>query len=193
MELAVANTISKLLILLFKSLYGDTQKFYSSVQFFLQTFPKLFPTKWNHLWRKMQISNTCDQPLLHQVPCSSETSEGEERICIAEMNVMMNRLGMVCGLEGINGNTSFGAEDFLSLFEEEEPSLDEIKETFGVFDVNNDGFIDASELHRVVRNLGLKERCELEECERMIKAFDGNGDGLVDFQEFVKFMEKCLW
>lgn len=158
---------------------------FSSVQLFLKPFPMLFSTKWNQ-------SNTCDEPLLHQVPCNSQTFECQERICIAEMNMMMNRLGMVCGLEGINENASFGAQDLVSLFEEEEPILDEIKETFDVFDVNNDGFIDASELHRVVCNLGLKEMYELEECKRMIKAFDGNGDGLIDFQEFVKFMEKCL-
>ncbi|GFP86202.1 probable calcium-binding protein cml45 [Phtheirospermum japonicum] len=108
------------------------------------------------------------------------------------MNVLMDRLGVVCGLEGINGITSFGQEDFKSLFEEEEPSLGEIKEAFGVYDVNNDGFIDASELQEVVCNLGFKEKCELEECKGMIKAYDENGDGLIDFQEFAKFMDKCL-
>ncbi|KAL8518688.1 hypothetical protein ACS0TY_009873 [Phlomoides rotata] len=102
---------------------------------------------------------------------------------IAEMNVMMNRLGMVSQFED-EDSASIGAQDLVSLFEEEEPSLDEIKETFEVFDANNDGFIDASDLHRVVCSLGY----ELEDCKKMIKAFDG----VIDFQVFVKFMEKCF-
>ncbi|KAL3840574.1 hypothetical protein ACJIZ3_025165 [Penstemon smallii] len=103
---------------------------------------------------------------------------------------MNNSLGMVCALE--DNNKSFDVEDFSVLFDDEEPSMEEIKETFGVFDVNNDKFIDAFELQRVICNLGLKEESDLEECKRMIKTFDCNGDGLIDFQEFVKLMEKCL-
>ncbi|XP_011075637.1 probable calcium-binding protein CML45 [Sesamum indicum] len=109
------------------------------------------------------------------------------------MEAMMDRVGIVCGLEGISGKTiSLSGQELLSLFEEEEPSLEEIRESFGVFDANNDGFIDCSELQRVVCNLGLKEGCELEDCKKMIKAFDGNGDGLIDFQDFIKLMESCL-
>ncbi|PIN13772.1 hypothetical protein CDL12_13604 [Handroanthus impetiginosus] len=178
MELALANTISNLLVLLFKSLCGDIENFFSSVQFFL----KAYSTKWDHIvWREKQIFCACD---------NGETFEGEERRYFS--GETMNRVGIVCGLEDINDNTSFSEKDLLSMFDEEEPSLEEIKETFGVFDVNNDGFIDASELQRVVRDLGLKEGCELEECKKMIKAYDCNGDGLIDFREFVKIMEKCL-
>ncbi|KAG6429720.1 hypothetical protein SASPL_107773 [Salvia splendens] len=82
--------------------------------------------------------------------------------------------------------------DLAALFEEEEPSFDEIKETFSVFDADNDGFIDACDLRRIVTNLGVMESYDLEEYKRMIKAYAINGDGLIDFQEFLKFMEKCL-
>ncbi|KAI3452851.1 hypothetical protein Pfo_009514 [Paulownia fortunei] len=190
MESTLANIISNLLVLRLKSLNWDSENFFSSAHFLPQTFLIFFSTKWNSLCSKLQISNTSDEPL-HQVSCNKETFGDEKRIHIAEINLMMNRLGIVGGLED-NGDNSLGAEDFLALFDEEEPSLEEIKETFGVFDLNKDGFIDASELQRVLCNLGLKERCKLEECTRMIKPFDGNGDGLIDFQEFVKFIEKCL-
>ncbi|KAH6798080.1 hypothetical protein C2S52_022634 [Perilla frutescens var. hirtella] len=120
---------------------------------------------------------------------NSSVVEVEERMSVAEMNLVMNRLGM----EGINENSSVrgggGAE---GVFEEEEPSLDEIKETFRVFDANNDGFIDGSDLHRIISNLGFKEMYDLEDYKRMIKAFDGDGDGLIDFPDFIKLMEKCL-
>ncbi|KAL0421067.1 UNVERIFIED_CONTAM: putative calcium-binding protein CML46 [Sesamum latifolium] len=188
MELALANTISNLLVLLLKSLHGDMDKFLSSVHFFLQTFLVVFWTRWGQLWGKMRISKTCG------LRCNIGTVGGQERVSCTdeEMKVMMDRVGMVCGLEGINGNTSLSGQELLSLFEEEEPSLEEIRESFGMFDANNDGFIDCNELQRVVCNLGLKEGCELEDCKRMINAFDGDGDGLIDFQDFLKLMESCL-
>ncbi|KAG8366357.1 hypothetical protein BUALT_Bualt17G0071400 [Buddleja alternifolia] len=194
-KLTIAEMISNLQVLLFKYLFGDIDNFFSSIKCFLQAlFSKLISTKWGHFWREMQISKICDEPLNQGLACNIETFEGEKGISIGEVNMVMNRVGIMCELEGNCGKTSFGEEDFVRLFDEEEPSLEEIKETFGVFDVNNDGFIDASELQRVTSKLGFKEGYfELEECKRMIKAFDCNGDGLIDFQEFVKFMEKCLW
>lgn len=74
------------------------------------------------------------------------------------------------GLEG-NENESLGEEDLLGLFDEKEPSFGEIRGTFGGFDANKDGFIDASEL--VVCELGLRRECSLQECARMIMSFDG--------------------
>lgn len=175
MELQLVNNVSNSLVLLFMSLYKDFEIFFSSVQFICRI---IFSTKWNHNWR---VSN-----YTYQNPCKTQTIEGEESLSIAEMNAMMNRFGMVSQFEG---SASFGAQDFVSLFEEEEPSLDEIKETFKVFDANNDGFIDASDLHRVVCSLGLYD---LEDCKKMIQAFDDEGDGVIDFQMFLKFMEKCF-
>ncbi|XVE83761.1 hypothetical protein DITRI_Ditri16bG0112500 [Diplodiscus trichospermus] len=75
---------------------------------------------------------------------------------------------------------------------EEEPSLEEVKQAFDVFDVNKDGFIDAEELQRVLCILGLKEGLKMENCIKMIKTFDKNGDDRIDFQEFVKFMENSF-
>ncbi|GFY82981.1 calcium-binding EF-hand family protein [Actinidia rufa] len=86
-----------------------------------------------------------------------------------------------------------GSVDILSLFEEKEPGLDEVKEAFDVFDENRDGFLDAREIHRVLYNLGLKDGLEIEKCKRMIDAFDDNGDGRIDFKEFVKLMENMFF
>lgn len=174
MELRLRNLFSKLVVLLFSSLFGDVEKFVSRAHFLVQSFSTI-------LW------SNCEEKVVQKVGCKSG---GEERISVAEMNAMMSGVGMVFGVEGINGNSSVGAEDAVTLFEEEEPSLDEIEETFRVFDVNKDGFIDASELCRVVSNF--RGRCDVEECHRMIRAFDTNGDGLIDFHEFLKFMENCL-
>ncbi|XP_057949338.1 probable calcium-binding protein CML46 [Malania oleifera] len=113
-------------------------------------------------------------------------------LCRGELEVVMERLGMCCDPDGGELQESFGAVEAAELFEEEEPTLEEVKEAFDVFDENRDGFIDASELQRVASCLGVKEGLGVEECRRMISAFDRNGDGMIDTNEFLKFMEDCF-
>ncbi|KAG6475802.1 hypothetical protein ZIOFF_065031 [Zingiber officinale] len=77
-----------------------------------------------------------------------------------------------------------------NLFAEEEPSLEELRQAFFVFDKNDDGFIDAGELRRVLSELGVRDqRLDLDACERMIRVHDRNRDGVMDFGEFLRFME----
>lgn len=104
-----------------------------------------------------------------------------------DVEMVMEKLGMSCDQEA--GDKMLGKEQMYVLFEENEPSLREVKEAFNVFDDNRDGFIDARELQRVLCNLGFKEGLNLESCERMIRVFDTKGDDRIDFTEFVKFME----
>eukprot|EP00249_Psilotum_nudum_P018210 c26694_g1_i2 orf=463-1248(-) len=68
-------------------------------------------------------------------------------------------------------------------------SLDELKSVFLIFDIDKDGFINAEELHTVLRSLG-DDKCTVDDCGRMIKGVDRNGDGFVDFEEF-KTMMAC--
>ncbi|KAK8604522.1 hypothetical protein V6N13_099462 [Hibiscus sabdariffa] len=75
------------------------------------------------------------------------------------------------------------------LFEEEEPSLMEVKEAFDVFDENKDGFIDAKELRNALCSLGFIKEASEDDCQRMIKGFDHNFDGRIDFNEFVKVLD----
>lgn len=168
MEMRLGQIVSNLLILLFNSLFVDAEKFISRVRFFTRTIFR---------------SREEEEKVLEKSPSKIQTQEFEE------MGKVVDRLGIMWGLEGIIGNSS---ADVAAVFEEEEPSLDEIKEAFRIFDGNSDGFIDGGDLHRIISDLGLKERHDLGECDRMIRAVDCDGDGLIDFQEFVKFMETCL-
>ena len=120
--------------------------------------------------------------------------EHHERLSQADIKLVMNRLGLGFHEDGSVGDEGFGADELLSLFEEEEPgSLEEVKEVFDVFDENNDGFIDARELNRVMCRLGLKEGIQVEECSRMIRAVGKDRKEKIDFNDFFRFMERCSY
>nr|GEW84616.1 probable calcium-binding protein CML45 [Tanacetum cinerariifolium] len=106
-----------------------------------------------------------------------------------DVELIMANLGVFCHPEGLKVPEVMTSNDLFNIFEDEQPRLDEVKEAFDVFDQNKDGFIDASELQRILVVLGLKERSNIEDCRKMIRAFDENADGRIDFDEFVKFME----
>lgn len=118
--------------------------------------------------------------------------EAVEYLCREDVEMVMGKLGICCSPEGEKLEEGFGSDEICGLFEEKEPSLEEVKEAFDVFDENRDGFIDAGELQRVICILGLRQGLELEECKRMIAVFDKNGDGRIDFNEFVKFLENSF-
>ncbi|MED6183367.1 hypothetical protein PIB30_037284 [Stylosanthes scabra] len=109
-----------------------------------------------------------------------------------EAKMVMAKLGLFstpedCGDEELE--EQYDSKEFSSIFEEQEPSLDEVKQAFDVFDENKDGFIDAMELQRVLCILGLNEARDINNCQKMIRKFDENSDGRIDFNEFVKIME----
>ncbi|KAH7550688.1 hypothetical protein ACOSP7_023790 [Xanthoceras sorbifolium] len=80
------------------------------------------------------------------------------------------------------------SSEIAQLFEEEEVSVEEVKEAFGLFDDNSDGFIDASELSNMLSTLNFS-KSSVTECKKMIQAFDDDGDGRIDFPEFVKLLD----
>lgn len=82
--------------------------------------------------------------------------------------------------------------DILNMFDGVEPSLDEVREAFGMFDENKDGFVDAEELKKMMSSLGLVGLSE-KECQRMIMVFDDDGDGRISFGEFVKLIEENVF
>ncbi|XVF58292.1 hypothetical protein PTKIN_Ptkin07bG0053200 [Pterospermum kingtungense] len=126
-----------------------------------------------------------------EVSCTEKRKEDGSRVYRQDVEKLMGDLGLFCSQESEELNESFGSDEVSRLFEEE-PSLEEVKQAFDVFDVNKDGFIDAEELQKVLCILGLKEGLKLENCNKMIKTFDEDGDGRIDFQEFVKFMENSF-
>ncbi|KAL4568499.1 hypothetical protein LXL04_024112 [Taraxacum kok-saghyz] len=105
-----------------------------------------------------------------------------------EVEMVMGNLGIFIP-KGEKIPERLSSNDLFNIFEKENPRLDEVKGAFDVFDENNDGFIDATELQRVFSALGLRDRAQMDDCKKMISVFDVNDDGRIDFDEFVTFME----
>ena len=71
-----------------------------------------------------------------------------------------------------------------------EAQIVELKEAFRLFDINEDGYISADELIKVMRNLG--HQPTEAEVEEMIVDVDMDGNGVIDFAEFVSMMARRI-
>ncbi|PSR88446.1 Calcium-binding protein CML30 [Actinidia chinensis var. chinensis] len=177
------TTTSEQILFFFKFLFQTIKlhNFFSDGHYFIQSLLG----KWDKNCNQNRPQNTV--PITKQSFSCHEDPIGE-KLNNAEVNMVMGKLGIAC--DPRHGDF-FSAREVSLLFEEE-PSLEEVRDAFGVFDQNRDGFIDAAELQRVLCGLGFEKVSKFEHCVRMIRAFDENGDGLMDLSEFVKFMEKCF-
>ncbi|XP_002514744.2 probable calcium-binding protein CML45 [Ricinus communis] len=110
-----------------------------------------------------------------------------EELSTEELTTVLSVLGTCYDPDGDKLQDKLGSNDITALFEEQEPSLQEVKEAFSVFDQNKDGSIDATELNKVLRTLCFPQASEAD-CTRMINAFDDNGDGVIDLDEFVRLI-----
>ncbi|KAJ1699550.1 hypothetical protein LUZ63_008062 [Rhynchospora breviuscula] len=118
--------------------------------------------------------------------------ETETRINREEVGFIMSNVGISLSQEGDQLKDYMSHEEFLTLFDQIEPGLHEVKEVFSIFDQNKDGFIDAKELQTVLINLGLREGTDLDICQSMINRHDRNQDGKIELSEFSKLLESAL-
>ena len=64
-----------------------------------------------------------------------------------------------------------------------------LKTAFRMFDTDNSGKIDASELNNLLSGEEFKDVYTKEQLEKAIKEVDENGDGEIDFEEFMHMMK----
>ncbi|XP_042512511.1 probable calcium-binding protein CML45 [Macadamia integrifolia] len=137
--------------------------------------------------------NHCPNQLASKQSFWEDKGDKDGKLSRKDMEVVMEKLGIFCNPNDETVQERLGCEEFSVLFEDEEPSLEEVKDAFDVFDQNRDGFIDAMELQRVLYCLGLcRGGFKMEECKRMMENFDTNKDGRIDFNEFLKLMENSF-
>lgn len=121
-----------------------------------------------------------------------EKEEDDGKLSREDVEMVMVQMRLKCTLNCEKIQERLGLDDLVGLFEEKEPSMEEVKAAFDVFDENKDGFVDAIELQKVLCTLGFREGSTIEDCKRMIRSFDENRDGRIDFNEFVKLMENSF-
>ncbi|XP_055827327.1 probable calcium-binding protein CML46 [Solanum dulcamara] len=169
------------------SILSTFQDLYSCFFFTLRALVLFFVTLRKALTRGDHDNNPPD------VKNSSNTLKNcghDENRDIFEV-VIMDKLISLCNSNGNKIEDKTELAEVSSLFEEVEPSFEEIKEAFDVFDENGDGYIDASELMKLIWRMGFSE-FSMKDCKKMIIAFDENRDGRIDFHEFLKLMEQSF-
>ena len=57
-----------------------------------------------------------------------------------------------------------------------------------MFDTDNSGKIDATEVKSLLEGEEFKDQISKEQLNRIIKEVDANGDGEIDFEEFLSMM-----
>merc|ERR1719364_87925 len=126
--------------------------------------------------------------------------DGDGTITAEELGVVMRSLGRKPTKEELksmiaecddDGSGQIEFPEFLSLMAsklQDTDSVEEMRETFAVFDRDKSGSVSASELKHVMNNLG--EQVTIEEVEEMIKEADADGDGELSFDDFLQFIQK---
>lgn len=86
--------------------------------------------------------------------------------------------------QNTNGSSAAGVEENGVPAGSLEASL---RSAFHVFDVDQNGFVSAEQLHCVLVGFG-DETVSLEDCRDMIQCVDADGDHMIDFREFKALM-----
>ncbi|CAL4983638.1 unnamed protein product [Urochloa decumbens] len=119
----------------------------------------------------------------------NKNQDNDKEFTHEEISTMIRNVGLDLDKENSMICKSISNDSIARIFDEDEPSLQEVWQAFLVFDHNNDGYIDALDLERVLQSLGLGEGKGVDECEQMIAKYDTNKDKRIDITEFTKVLE----
>ncbi|KAI3878291.1 hypothetical protein MKW92_001686 [Papaver armeniacum] len=197
MEKTSANTLSSgmsISSLLEVLVFHGILKWVVKIQKFYSSFLCFFEKSKSQYEKRSFTSELVNQKLstIHEKEGEEEEKEDDGKLSREDVEMVMHKMRLTCSQDGENIQERLGLDELLGLFEEKEPSVDEVRGAFDVFDENKDGFIDATELQKVLPALGIREGLTLENCNIMIRRFDDNSDGRIDFNEFVKLMENSF-
>merc|ERR1712002_328981 len=100
-------------------------------------------------------------------------------------NVSSQELNEMVKLVDVDGNDMIDFHEFSSLMEGYLSVQDvdqEIRNIFSIIDVNQDGFLSAKEIRKMMKKLG--EKVRKKDIRKMMKEADKNGDGKISYDEF---------
>jgi calcium-binding protein CML len=90
----------------------------------------------------------------------------------------------------LNGDGVIDFHEFHTMMDttsgSEEEKKTELKQAFGIYDIEGCGVITAEGLKKMLSRLG--ESRTINDCKAMIRAFDLNDDGVLSFDEFLVMM-----
>ncbi|KAL8026355.1 hypothetical protein ABFX02_14G021200 [Erythranthe guttata] len=145
--------------------------------------------------KKMQVSDVLNEEQIveFQEAFTTFDKDGDGSITIEDLARMMRCLDQINltekDLRGIineidsDGNGTIELDEFLIHMAKKLKEIDEAKETFKVFDIDQNGYISANEIRQK-----LGHKLTDEEVNQMIREADLDGDGRISFDEFVKNM-----
>ncbi|RZC89300.1 hypothetical protein C5167_029204 [Papaver somniferum] len=126
--------------------------------------------------------------------------DAEGRIKKEQARKVVENLGLIGGTDetknfelpgSLEEDQELKAEEIVDGLDDDQDGVrrsELMKGAFTVFDEDGDGYIDATEIKRVLECLGLAEGWDMDQFEKMIKAVDLNFDGKVDLSEFELMM-----
>ncbi|OIT20250.1 putative calcium-binding protein cml30 [Nicotiana attenuata] len=179
------------------SIRNTFQDFYSCFSFLFRAILAFFVTV-QKSWTRGKYHDNCNADAKNSSNSLKNSNCGHENLDNEDLQeedvevVIMDRLINICNQNGDKiEDIKPELAEVLSLFEEVEPSFEEIKQAFDMFDENGDGYIDASELMKIIGRMGFSE-FSVEDCKKMIMAFDENKNGRIEFCEFLKLIEQSF-
>ncbi|KAL8225712.1 hypothetical protein R6Q57_018269 [Mikania cordata] len=143
---------------------------------------------WRFIFARQTTTCAAAQPC-NTIKVRRVENSGKKSLRV-DLKIVMGRLGMFWERED-NTQVVVGSDEMLGLFDDDEPSLDEVKEAFSVFDRNKDGYIDEKELQYALLKMG-QRHISRSDCRRMIDRYDVDKDEKISFIEFLKLMEDCF-
>jgi len=146
--------------------------------------------------RKSQLDATEIKRMKEAFSFFDKNDDGE--ISTDEIGGVMRTLGYAISDEELkdimndldeNGDGIMDFDEFVVMMDRRMSAtshIEEIRETFKVFDKKGDGKIDAEELKETLTSLG--EEVTDKDVEAMIRDADKTGDGCINFAEFMDMM-----
>ncbi len=68
-------------------------------------------------------------------------------------------------------------------------SIEQLYQTFSMFDINRDGHISCHELMAVLRQMGIQ--LSISDCQQLVQRYDRDRNGHMEFNEFVQFVREA--